>query len=185
MGLLPDDWREYARDEDARSEAVRMYVYDTPQDARLKYLINFKLPNEPVDDISSKMLELRGVSESSFCREMYMDEADLRSLSDTGHVVGNHGHSHVPFSRLDSVNMADEILKNNKMIGKIIGQPRKWVCYPNGRLWAVPGNCEAFCKEFGFRIGLGLDGGWNGREVNPFCMNRLNTNDVIETCGEM
>ena len=178
LHLLPPEGEALAEEEDAARDAAKIYVYDLPEHARLKYLINFKLPHEVVDEAASAMLQDRGVRESDFCEALYMGEDRIRKLARAGHVIGNHGHSHQPFSVLDPSRLAEEITRNKNRLEQVTGRPQQWVSYPNGREWARPKDVKAFCESFGFSVGLGLDGGWNAGGVSPFCLNRVNANDV-------
>jgi peptidoglycan/xylan/chitin deacetylase (PgdA/CDA1 family) len=144
----------------------------------LKYLINFQLPNPIVDDISGEMLKRRRVSDSSFCRDYYLKEREIVRLCGKGHIIGNHGHTHTPFSRLREDDLKGEITKGQSFFAGLIGKEQTWVSYPHGRQWAIPPHPESFCRKFGFKIGLGLDGGWNRGGESPYLLNRVNENDL-------
>ena len=176
---MPDKWLELSR-HNATSEAIETYIYDTPEDAVLKYLINFQLPHDIVDTLTSEMLEIRCISEASFCRELYMNEQQIRKLTKTGHIIGNHGHSHTPFSRLTKGDLENETQKSKSYFEEVTGRPQNWVSYPHGRKWALPQDIEDFCTHSEFIIGLGLDGGWNRGQESPYCLNRINENDVTD-----
>ncbi len=76
------EWRERAMSAtEQEAAAARTYIYDTPQDGEIKYLLNFLLPGDVVDQVTSAMLARAGVSEAEFCRRTYMDAAALRSSS--------------------------------------------------------------------------------------------------------
>ena len=178
MDLVPGEWLQRAMKEDITSAAAQTYVYDTPEFACLKYLINFQLPNRIVDDIASEMLKTRGVSEAAFCRDCYLNEREILRLCGAGHIIGNHGHSHTPFSRLEGDDLEREMSQSRSFFAGLTGKEQTWVSYPHGRQWAVPRDTKLFCEEFGFKIGLGLDGGWNRGEESPYLLNRVNENDL-------
>lgn len=187
FNLLPDDWQHNVLDNKMIEEALRTYIYDTPQDAKLKYLINFHLPMAIVDSISSEILKLRGISEPAFCKQFYMNESQLRNLVDNGHVVGSHGHSHTAFSRLDAEVLKKELQTNISYIDKITGVKPRWLSYPYGTNGSIPKNAEQLCQEFSFRIGFALDKKhkrWNTCQESPYRLDRVNTNDVEELCNK-
>ena len=165
--------------------ATQTYPYDTLKDANLKYLINFELPPEVVDEISSELLLQRGVSEEDFCRELYIDENRLARLSRFGHKLAAHGHSHRPFSKISSDQVDREVEENISCLYAISGKPLNWVCYPYGRRWSLPESVELFCNRFGFRVGLGLNGKSNTDRILPFCLSRINTNEVEFICTNL
>ena len=174
---LPPEWHDRIGDPDVKGAAKRIYVYDTLEVGRVKYLINFILPDTLVDEISSAMLTDRGVAEADFCATTYMLEEHVRNLHQTGHVIGAHGHRHIPFTRI-SEGHSSEITANISTLAAITGVDPVWVSYPFGRDWAIPADPEKFCKLYGFEIGLSLNVGWNSGAESPYLLNRVNTNEV-------
>ena len=180
MALLPAEWRP-DEDPEMAAKAARIYVYDSPEDGRLKYLINFVLPYALMDEISSGLLAQRDVSEAQFCDDLYMTEGAIKALCQAGHRIGAHGHSHAPFTRLGDA-LAADIESNIACLTDIGGERPRWVSYPYGRDWAIPDDAAGFCHRFGFDIGLTLAVGWNQGRLEPFTLKRINTNEVAEVC---
>jgi peptidoglycan/xylan/chitin deacetylase (PgdA/CDA1 family) len=164
--------------------AERAYKYDTPLIARLKFALNFVLPGDLVDDVTSQMFVNRGIDEAGFCEQTYMTDAHLRSLADRGHVVGVHGHTHAPFSRLGDV-LFEDVGANVTYLTNAIGRAPGWVAYPYGRADAIPDDAvlaSLFCR-FELRIGLTLTGTWNVGGESPARLNRINTNELEAVIG--
>ncbi|MDP6342092.1 MAG: hypothetical protein QF491_01070, partial [Alphaproteobacteria bacterium] len=92
LSQLPTEWRAAEGDAELAQAAADTNQYDPPEIARLKYLINFHLPYDVVDRVTSAMLAGRGVSEAGFCGDFYMDGGDLGELAGDGHVIGAHSH---------------------------------------------------------------------------------------------
>lgn len=181
--LLPDDWRHQADDNEISPEALKIYIYDTVQDARLKYMINFQLPAEIVDSIASEIFKMQQVSEEIFCRETYMSERRIRKLSARGHVIGCHGHIHKPFSKLSGTGLSTDLEKNVSAIEKITAVKPRWVSYPYGPRWSVPENMNEIFNRFGLKIGFCLDKQrmrWNTGDEPRQLIDRINTNNVEE-----
>jgi peptidoglycan/xylan/chitin deacetylase (PgdA/CDA1 family) len=186
MRVLADKWRQAMLNDKTSVKALRAYPYDTPENALLKYLINYKLPPEIADLAGSEMLASRGISESAFCEETYMNEGHIRCLSENGHIIGSHGHSHAPFSKLDSKTLENELNISIAYLEKTIGLRPRWISYPYGMRWSISEDTGRICRDLGFKIGLGLDKdewGWNTGEELPLWLKRINTNDVEEMCG--
>ena len=180
-GLLTDKWRQALLNDKTGVEALRAYPYDTPQNARLKYLINYKLPPKIADAAGSEMLTSRGISEGTFCEKTYMNETHIRNLSEKGHVIGSHGHSHAPFSRLANEALKNELKTGISFLGKTTGLRPRWISYPYGMRWSISDDTDKLCRDLGFTIGLGLDKnewGWNTGEESPMWLKRINTNEV-------
>ena len=175
MNMLSGEWRDMAEDEEVSKDAIEINAYDSPEVARLKYLINFRLPSDLVDELSREMLRSRGISEETFCEMSYMSENKIRGLVEEGHVVGNHGHSHTPLAKLDQKTLTQELQTSNACLERIVGVKPHWISYPYG---IEPENTGEFCRHFGFTIGLGMVRAWNNGKESPCRLNRVNPNDV-------
>jgi peptidoglycan/xylan/chitin deacetylase (PgdA/CDA1 family) len=175
---LPADRRPKG-DEAWIEAAKRTYVYDVPAVARVKYALNFVLPPEVVDSITRDMFTDRGISERAFCDQFYMSNRQLRLLAEAGHVLGVHGHTHEPFSRLGAA-LFSELQHNIDYLNDASGVTPRWVSYPFGREDAIPGPdvlAEMF-RRFGFQLGFTLLGTWNDGTQQAHWLRRINTNEV-------
>jgi peptidoglycan/xylan/chitin deacetylase (PgdA/CDA1 family) len=175
---LPADLR-FKGDEAWIEMAQRTYVYDLPAVARVKYALNFVLPPDLVDNTTSDMLADRGITERDFCEETYMDKGQLRELCDRGHVLGVHGHTHEPFSRLGAA-IYDEVQTNIDFLTEAGGVRPRWVSYPFGREDAIPEPqvLDEMFSRYGFKLGFTLLGTWNDGTQDARRLRRINTNEV-------
>jgi len=176
--LLPPDAVARMADTRFRAQAREMYVYDTPHDATLKYLLNFSLPTEDVDRITSRMMAQRGVDEAEFCRDWYMSPQDVAGLAADGHCIGAHGHGHFPFSQLSTEALNADVGRGVAHLTRLTGRPPRWLSYPYGREWALPQEPADLCRRHGLCMGITLLPGWNGPREDPFLLRRVNTNEV-------
>jgi len=183
IAALPQQWRERRLSEDEMRAASRTYIYDTPADREIKYLLNFVLPEDVVDQVTSAMLARAGVSEADFCRRTYMDTATLRGLVSRGHRVEAHTHDHRAVTRLGADEDASMAL-NIRSLEQATGRRPSWISYPYGRDWALPKDPAAFCRRHGFRIGVALEGIWVSPERTPYALDRINTNEVDGVLSE-
>jgi peptidoglycan/xylan/chitin deacetylase (PgdA/CDA1 family) len=181
---LSERWRGVTLTEEQRQAASRTYIYDRPEHAEVKYLLNFVLPEELVDRLTSEMLGVRGVDEAEFCRENYMDRETLAGLESTGHRVGAHSHDHRPVTRLDA-DEAEHMRINSETIREATGRHPEWFSYPYGRDWALPADPKAFCRRHGFSYGVTLTGTWVRSIHVPFALDRINTNEVDQVLGDV
>jgi peptidoglycan/xylan/chitin deacetylase (PgdA/CDA1 family) len=135
------------------------------------------------------MLAGRGIDEAVFCDDLYMNAESLKLLSGRGHLVGAHGHIHMPFARMSPDGLEADIRTNIGVLADIVGERPAWVSYPYGRDGALPGDTVSFCAEFGFRVGVTIRPGWNREGVAASSSLRFNTNEVpaaledIESAG--
>jgi hypothetical protein len=169
-----------ALDERHSAKAAQMYIYDRPEIARVKYALNFLVVPTVVDEITSEMLAERGIDEGDLCERLYMDERELRRLAEDGQVVGVHGHTHLPFSRLSDDELMKDVRENVAFIERATGVRPTWVSYPYGREDAIPpdGALAALFTGLQLQLGLTLTGSWNEWPPDPRRLYRINTNDV-------
>ncbi len=179
LDALDDSARALYGDPEIAARAEQIYVYDAPAVGRVKYLINFALPYAAVDAVADAMLAARGVDAADFCRDLYMTPVEIRGLAGRGHLIGAHGSSHMPFTRLGDALEAD-LAGNLANLTAIVGTRPMWVSYPYGRGDAIPEDTAAFCRHFGFAIGLALDVGWNDGAGDPSRVKRINTDEVAD-----
>jgi len=122
FSLLPDKMQPAEIGDGIKEKALRTYPYDTPENAQLKYLINFQLPHDTVDSVTSIMLKNRGILEPEFCERFYMRPSQVSILHEIGHMIGCHGHSHAPFAVLkipSSTNIADNYWRKDNLIADV------------------------------------------------------------------
>ena len=143
-------------EDDLSDIAIKTYPFDTQEDARLKYYINYLLPTDLVDDISSEMLKLRDIGEEELFKITYMNESDIRRLFFKGHIIGCHGHTHAPFSNLNDEELAAELKTNISILEGIIQREISWISYPYGMKWSVPQNSDKVWVDLGLRMGFNL-----------------------------
>jgi peptidoglycan/xylan/chitin deacetylase (PgdA/CDA1 family) len=175
---LPEDLRPKGN-ETWVEKAKRTYVYDMPAVARVKYALNFVLPPAIVDTITREMFVDRGICERVFCEQFYMSNRQLRLLVESGHVLGVHGHTHEPFSRLGH-ELFTEIQVNVDFLAETGGARPRWISYPFGREDAIPEaqQLKEMFSRFGFQLGFTLLGTWNDGTQEAHKLRRINTNEV-------
>jgi len=171
-------------DDEMRRNAAATYVYDTPADADMKYLTNFLLTPDVVDRVTDHMLTQRGISDADFCEQLYLlRREDYSALVAEGHVVGCHGHSHLPFASFPDGELDGDVTRNIACLHELTGNRPRWVSYPYGSPAAVPRDPAAFCEKFEFDIGVTLHRDWNRAGQPAHALNRINTNEVERFVG--
>jgi len=78
---------------------------------------------------SSKFSELN----KKYDKKVYLDAADLKSLSENGVLIGNHSSSHKILSECDENEMRQEILDNKLFLEEIINKEVKHLALPYGK----------------------------------------------------
>lgn len=177
LAALPQEWQSYELSESERANARKSYIYDTPEHGNLKFFINFILPENAVDEATSRMFTSKNLTEVEFCEQNYMSPENLRSLEQNGHMVACHTHDHRPVTSLSA---EEEPLMNFHIatLENILGHRPKWLSYPFGRGKALPEDPEGFCKKYDLDIGCALTNTWVDPEEAPYTVNRINVNEV-------
>jgi peptidoglycan/xylan/chitin deacetylase (PgdA/CDA1 family) len=179
IAALPEQWQG-TLDDEVVVKGGAIYVYDETPIAQLKYLMNFHLPHDVVDEVTTAMLRDRGESDERFCKHTYMTSAQIANLYKSGHGIAAHGHTHTPFSALTPDDLNDEIARNIDCLVEITGARPKWLSYPTGRESAMPADSADLCKRFGFRIGVTLKVGWISAHDPAHHLCRININELPE-----
>ncbi len=130
--------------------AQRHYAYDTPDAARVKYLLNFGLPESDrqyvVDWCFDHML---GWDRAQVCSDLYMPQEQLRDLARRGW-LGSHTHSHRPLGSLSAMEAEQDIRLSLDLLAEWTGSSVDAIGYPYGSFAA----CPPWLAEIGARIGL-------------------------------
>ncbi len=130
---------------DAATAMVK-YLFDVPEDAQLKYFLNFTLPlntrKELIDAVFQETFEQHDVSE-----QLYMDVEQIKCLAAAA-AIGTHCHDHMPLRGLSPETASEMIGLSNVSSGMDRGdspvdQLPLWVakCNLRGR-----GNCRRFVR---------------------------------------
>ena len=106
------------------------------------------------------------------------------SLVERGHVVGVHGHTHAPFSRLGD-GLLNDVGANVAYLADATGRSPTWVAYPYGRADAIPDDAvlDLPLPPFRFEDRPDLMGTWNVGGEKPARLNRINTNELEAVLG--
>lgn len=70
-------------------------------------------------------LEINNAKATFFCLSSLTPEvnAQLRTLSDAGHEIASHGHSHTSLNQLSALDLKDELEKSKAMLEQLTGRP--------------------------------------------------------------
>lgn len=175
LQYLPEQMGERHRIPMYRDAAVKTYVYDDEKTACIKYLMNFLLQPGLVDQITTEMIRNRGMAPRTFCEQTYITEEQIKGLISRGHVIGAHGHTHVPFTGLTKDELAEELRTNIAFLKKVTGIDIEWLSYPYG---AVPKESRGLCDKHGIKVGVTLERDWNRGGESYDLVRRINTNEV-------
>jgi peptidoglycan/xylan/chitin deacetylase (PgdA/CDA1 family) len=177
--LLPANWQSVLASPpvEIQKAAAETYQFDAPEHQVLKYLINFTLPYECVDEVTSRMLPAHGLDEAQFCQRTYLSDEEIRAMAERGHLIGCHGHLHQPLSRFDHAGLLADI-ETNKRFLQGLGIAPSWLAYPYGSEWSLPSDTRKFTTDAGIRAAFTYDRGWNTPQIAHDRLRRIDCNEI-------
>jgi peptidoglycan/xylan/chitin deacetylase (PgdA/CDA1 family) len=158
--------------------ASEHYAYDTPEAARVKYLLNVALPlGEREDAIAAAFAELVP-DEASFCAELYMSREQVRELERAHRAVGAHSYAHEPLALLDAAAAGRDLERSAAALADVTGSRPEALSYPHGSREAVSPAVAAAAAGAGFAVGFTMERAFNRSLEQPLLLARVDVNDV-------
>lgn len=135
-------------------EAYRLLTYPRQTDAEfstlfkrmMNYFISYEFRSPVLDKL---MIELFDDSETLFS-QVYMHETQLKTLRDSGMLIGSHSVSHPIMARLSAQSQREEIQRSFEFLENAAGPSRpRTFCYPYGGSHTFTRDTEAILRELG------------------------------------
>lgn len=124
------------------------------------------------DNLFSKFI---GISEESFCHELYLSLDQVKMMKRMGMMFGVHGYDHTWMNRMSPAVLADDIDKALDIFSGIIDNS-KWVCcYPYGSVSDTVVKIIRGKKAFAGMTSV--VGGVDLKDFDIFRLSRFDTND--------
>lgn len=156
---------------------ANQYRYDEPLSRKVKYFMNFLLTHEEKQEAIDLLFAQLVTNETSFAENLYMNEADIRTLAQAG-ALGSHGHRHLPLATLSAAEAKADIDLSLEYLESIGEKPIRSFSYPYGGKDAVNESLikhfEVTQVEFAFTMWRGL----NSDLHQPYLLHRIDTNDA-------
>lgn len=157
-------------------KAVNHYNYDEEEVAKLKYLLNFRLPLKELEEIITPLFT-EYFDEAETAKELYMNEGQLTELWKQGK-LGCHGHRHNPLGMLKVKEAKEDITKSQEFFLSQFGEKAKAFSYPYGSLEACK-NLSITLAKTGFKIAFSMERAINRNpDKNSFLLGRYDCNDL-------
>lgn len=116
-------------------------------------------------------------SETTFAKELYVNEEQLREMMDGGMHIGCHGYNHYWWNRLDEISLEREIDLSMSFLNGIGADMRNWTAaYPYG---SHSKGVENILHKKGCRLAFTtVVGIADAISAGRLAMSRLDTNDI-------
>ena len=153
------------------------YKYDNKIAQKLKYILNFEISNDDYQNLINEYFKKLFGDEEKFVKSFYMDENDINLLANQ-EMLGNHGYSHKPLSKMSLENMKIDIKKSSDYLSLITNKKMISFSYPFGSVSAVNQDVADVVKGFDYSFALTMQRGLNFDFEDSFLLNRVDTNDA-------
>jgi len=176
--LKSSSFLELGEDEKNKFQELgsKHYVYDSAQNAYLKYLLNFVFTPEEVDrEFAFLLRKVCNVDEAIEHSKLYMSKEAIVSLAKSDS-IGSHAHDHLPLGVLPKGESVFQIRKSREILNEL-QIPTKAFSYPYGSKEAV-GITPYLLKEEGFTFAFTMERGVNEGIYKPLELKRYDNNDV-------
>lgn len=114
------------------AEADRIYAYEEPLRARIKYAINMLLPPDVTEQILAECLEKAGTDEACLAKDWFMSTEQIAAMHRAGMTIGVHGCSHRSLQALGADGVSDEIGRCSAYVADVTGERPSWYACPFG-----------------------------------------------------
>ncbi len=162
-------------------EALKMYHYETPTRAGLKYFLTMRLPlalrREAVDSLFEKHVG----SSKRWAKRWYLGWDDMVDMYALGHTIGGHSFSHEPLNGLSTQECVEELCCSAELLNEGLGPDVRPVSYPYGR---IPKEVQQVCKQSGFVHGFTTESRMLNRCDDVFLLPRVDTIHVKKFMSE-
>ncbi len=158
---------------------ANQYRYDDDTARKVKYFLNFVLTEEQKEEATNFFFSRLVSSEADFANQLYMNEADLKTLADAG-VLGSHGCAHIPLATKPFEVAKTDIQQSINYLESVIGKPIVSFSYPYGGKDAVNTQLASAFEGTNVKFALTMWRGVNTAENlnNPLFLHRVDTNDA-------
>ncbi|MQA28701.1 MAG: polysaccharide deacetylase family protein [Luteitalea sp.] len=166
-----------ARGIDAERARVQ-YEYDTPEVARLKFLLNLTLTAAERDRLIDRCFEEHSDGEEArISQTLYMDAGQVGCL---GHerAIGLHGHRHLPLGLLSPEAAEEQITLCSAHLEVLTGYRPFALSYPFGERQACSSQAAAVAARQGIEFAFTMERAGNHDLGQPLHLARFDSNDV-------
>jgi peptidoglycan/xylan/chitin deacetylase (PgdA/CDA1 family) len=171
---LLEEWTEDVSSE----EAAAQYGYDTPEAARVKYLLNMALPLDEREAAIAAIFDKLATDEASFCDELYMSSDQVAELERSYQAVGSHGYAHEPLALLAEQALRSDLEHGAAVLEAATGTRPLAISYPHGSRAAVSPEVAAAAARAGFVVGFTMERAFNRTLEQPLLLARVDVNDA-------
>lgn len=158
--------------------ALVHYNYDSPEAARLKYVLNFLLSPDDRDRLVEVLFaEIFAGQEAAISRRLYMDVGQIKELSRKA-CIGTHTHEHLPLGLLPPALAEQQIEVSLAHLAEWSGYRPFALSYPYGAHDACSLGVGEMAERLGVEFGFTMERAGNRDLRQPLHLARFDCNDL-------
>ena len=155
------------------------YRWDSPEVARIKYLLNFQLPEAARERLLDDLFSACFRDEVGFARQLYVSWEQAREMQRNGMLIGGHTHTHVALGTLAPARQRQELTTCADLLRRnLLPQPSWPFSYPYGKPGAYTADTIDAVQSLNFSSAFTTMVGSNSAGQNPFAIHRIDPKDV-------
>lgn len=163
------------------AEARRIYHYESPVRASIKYAANMALPSEATESIVDAALRATGRTTRELAAEWFVSSDDIFEMDAAGMTIAAHGRTHQSLQTLGPTGIRREIQHCSAFVHGVTGSRPTWYACPFGgagaSAQAVAGMRNAM-KECGIVASVSTEKRYADRGSDPLALPRMDTIDL-------
>jgi len=155
-----------------REAAGRLYHYEPPDRALVKYFLHRVLPTDTRDRAVEELFRRHVGEPGEVARRWYLDCEQLVRLETAGHTVGGHGFAHCPYVPMPFQDRVRDLYRSAGLLRSVLGPGLRPFSYPYGSFDRVT---ALACADAGFAQAFTTRRGWIRGDDPSHELNRVDT----------
>jgi peptidoglycan/xylan/chitin deacetylase (PgdA/CDA1 family) len=163
------------------AQAAKIYHYEAPIRARIKYAANMALAPEATERIIESAVKAGGRTMKGLAEEWFVSPKDIREMNAAGMTIALHGCSHRSLQTLGGAGMAAEIQQSSAYITKLTGRRPTWFACPFGASGASPdavAKMKAAMVKAGIVASMATEKRYLDADVDRYALPRFDAIDL-------
>ncbi len=180
--------RSLKSDRSIVKKAKNMHIHDDVETAILKYNLNFILDYYELDSATSIIIKNYIESEELFCKKYFLSIDEIIDINKMGHEIAWHTNFHLPMTKLNDQEILDDLNIGFDFLNRINKNNKKHLCYPYGRLDAIPLKSMEKIISTNFSYGWTLDNistKFMPKNIKNMLLQRITTNELFENIDHL
>lgn len=161
----------------SKQKAKEVYIYDSEEDAQLKFFLNHVLKEHERISVVDQCFEILGFNEAQINNELYMTKKMVTDLAKAG-ALGTHGHEHLPLGLQDDAIAKRDIDVSIEKLHNWTGKNIVSLSYPYGFREACSIAVAGHARKKNIRFAFTLERAGNKIIDAPMFIGRFSNSDV-------